>query len=668
MSYLNRTFKDKTTIIKQPSQDEVETGNRLCRWHQPLDTSDNIIGINDSSYYTFRDSRYEGLAREILQNSIDEQLDKEKPVLVEFSLTEVKTKDIPDYKNYKSLYENGYKSWKNDNQPNGKVFFEEALNTLSKDKIKVMRISDFNTNGVIGSQTTEILSANDITPWNNLLKSEGSSSKGDTQGGSFGIGKNATFANSILRTVFYSTYDKENVKSYEGVAKLATVFKSNERLSAKCYYGEIQNDKSNAIRGLLEFTDYERFEYGTDIYILGFEEDDFWDIRMIKTILSDFIIPIHNNDLEVNMNGEIISKETLPTLYKKYLEYCNNNRKKSIGTEIQSSKNYYEVITSSETLEFDYDIKNLGKAHLKVLYNPDFERKILRTRETGMKLFDAGGVSSTIGFSGIVTLEGVELNKLFREMENPAHTKWSADNIANQERRKLGEATRKALNRWMREEVINNATDKETENLEIEGLDEYLPSNFINNQEDEKNVVSENISSIISSITIRKSSRKEEINNKHSGGIKASTGKEEDGGELGEKGKAKNKNTKNKGGKNRGDDIRIGKGSEFVFRKVPSNNFKVRVIKQSDKYILKLQVKKDIENAKLEVFIAGENSNTKPLIEDVYDGLKNIKYTYKYNRIKLGNIIRDDKLTINLKITSNSDNALEVYLYEGKRK
>ena len=203
-----------------------------------------------------------------------------------------------------------------------------------------------------------------------------------------------------------------------------------------------------------------------------------------KNYLSDFMIPIHNDDLEVNMDGEVINNETLPSLYDKYIEFVIRIERK-IGTEIQSSKNYYEVLTSDKTQNFSHEFKSLGKVNLKVLYNQDFERKILRTRDTGMKLFEAGGISSTIGFSGIVTLEGVELNKLFRDMENPAHTKWSADNISNPEKRKLGEKTRLELNRWMKKEVINNA-DKNAEALEIEGLEDYLPADLVNDPEDKK--------------------------------------------------------------------------------------------------------------------------------------------------------------------------------------
>ncbi len=670
MNYFKRTFRSNTARYYKPTKTRIDNNNYT--WCQPLDTSDNIIGINDSSYYTFRDSRYEGLAREILQNSLDEQLDKTKPVKVEFSLVEINTKDIPDFNNFKSLYEDGYKSWEKDSQDNAKIFFDSALKALSGDKIKVMRISDFNTNGVLGSQTTQIRSAKDITPWYDLLKSEGSSSKGGTQGGSFGIGKNATFANSVLRTVIYSTYDKQGIKGYEGVAKLATVFKENKRYSSKCYYGNIKDGKSIAIEGLLPFPNYTRDEYGTDIYVLGFEEDDFWKIRMIKSILSDFIIPIHNKNLEVDMNGEIIEKNTLGQLYDKYIDFCNNNRNKSVANEFLSAKNYYEILTSEDTLEFTHEFihesEKLGEAQLKVLYNPDFERKILRTRDTGMKLFDYGGVSSTIGFSAIVSLKGEKLNKLFREMENPAHTKWSADNISNPERRKLGENLRAELNKWMKKEIIENAADMETESLEVEGLEEYLPANLVNDSENKENSDSENISSNISNVTMTTTSREEEKKKKYNDDIEATRGKPDVGGEPGEAGDPKDKDTKNKGGQRRGNNTNVGEGSELVFKKVSNNIFTPRLVKQSNSHRLIVYFKKVIENTKLKVYISGENSNIEPKIKSASNARTNGVYMIKKNEIYIGNVNENEKLTMNLELKDNNNYSLEVEIYEGKQK
>ena len=41
-------------------------------------------------------------------------------------------------------------------------------------------------------------------------------------------------------------------------------------------HGNIVDGKSKAINGLLQFPGYERKEYGTDIYVIGFEEDESW--------------------------------------------------------------------------------------------------------------------------------------------------------------------------------------------------------------------------------------------------------------------------------------------------------------------------------------------------------------------------------------------------------
>ena len=65
----------------------------------------------------------------------------------------------------------------------------------------MLRISDHLTSGLTGSR--ELINTN----WTNLIKSSGVSDKKGASGGSFGIGKFATFACSDYASVFYSTYD-----------------------------------------------------------------------------------------------------------------------------------------------------------------------------------------------------------------------------------------------------------------------------------------------------------------------------------------------------------------------------------------------------------------------------------------------------------------------------
>ena len=80
---------------------------------------------------------------------------------------------------------------------------------VENDETVVLRISDFNTSGLLGSRE-EI-----NTDWTNLTKSSGASDKKGTAGGSYGIGKYAPFACSDYATVFYSTYDINNEEAYQ---------------------------------------------------------------------------------------------------------------------------------------------------------------------------------------------------------------------------------------------------------------------------------------------------------------------------------------------------------------------------------------------------------------------------------------------------------------------
>jgi len=137
-------------------------------WIRPHDPSGMNNGINDGSIYTFKERKYESLAREILQNSIDERLDQNQPVVVEFSLFHYPVKDLHEVVHYKKLYQDSLHYWQDNHQENAKDFFTHALALLEKETIPILRISDFNTKGVKGSSVTTINSSKDISPWYNF--------------------------------------------------------------------------------------------------------------------------------------------------------------------------------------------------------------------------------------------------------------------------------------------------------------------------------------------------------------------------------------------------------------------------------------------------------------------------------------------------------------------
>ena len=637
-------------------------------WIRPEDNSGTYTGVNDSSIYTFKERKYESLAREILQNSLDERLFDDTPIRVEFKLFDLKTNDIPGVRDFKELFADSLQYWIDDNQENGRVFFKEALSLLGKDMIKVLRISDFNTNGVLGSGQRFVNSSADITPWFNLVKSEGSSSKGENQGGSFGIGKNATFANSALRTVFYSTFDKENVMAHEGIVKLATSYKSNRQYAAKAFYGNEFNGKSNAIEGLLSLdSSFSRTAYGTDIFILGFEEEDDWKIRMLTSILSDFIIPIKQNSLEVILENQMIDSKTIESIFEEKIQFCTENGMESLKDDLKNSYNYYCILTSDDTKTFVKDFENYGKAILNVLYSPDFERKIMRTRETGMKLFTRGSISSSIGFSGIVKLEGENLSKLFRKMENPAHTIWSPDNVSHSQEKKEGKRLLKELDHWMKQQVVENAADKNAEQIDVVGLGDYLPAE-LNELSETPKQKQETVSNAISEkISVKTPDRQAVIKQREIIEALPITGNRTDDNEPGVIFIPLGEENEGDGGRGNETEYDITDGDQEMFKKVPIGQYKPRIIKQHNNYALVIHPQKIIKGGILKINISGETSTSLATILDARNKETGEVYQVKNNRIRIGELIKSDKIKLDIKLLDDNDYALEVELHENKQ-
>ena len=185
-------------------------------WNFPLLDGGREGGINDGGIEHFRANHLASLAREICQNSLDAKDQfKSVPVKVLFNLEHLSQDQFPGCEDFRRTLEACAEYWENRNDEKALRFFSGALNIVREVKIPFLRISDFNTTGLLGAER-------EGSDWHNLIKAVGVSEKGTGKGGSFGIGKAAPFACSGIRTVFYSTLDKEGVRAFQGVARLVT--------------------------------------------------------------------------------------------------------------------------------------------------------------------------------------------------------------------------------------------------------------------------------------------------------------------------------------------------------------------------------------------------------------------------------------------------------------
>ena len=89
------------------------------------------------------------------------------------------------------------------------------------------------------------------------------------------------------------------------------------------------------------------------------------------------------------------------------------------------------VYIDKDTKLFIKDFHGLGQLKLRILVDSinKLNKRILVVRKAGMKLFDMDKISNSISFTGILELEGDNLNEYFRKIENPAHDNW--ENLIN---------------------------------------------------------------------------------------------------------------------------------------------------------------------------------------------------------------------------------------------
>lgn len=133
------------------------------KWRFPSNQNSTLVGINDAGIETFTANLNQSLVREVIQNSLDAAVDDTKPVLVEFSRFDIPQNEFPDLDNFRNAIIKCRKS--NDDDPNAVRFFKNAEQILDRKSISVLRISDYNTRGLEGSDTCA-----KGTSWSRLVK------------------------------------------------------------------------------------------------------------------------------------------------------------------------------------------------------------------------------------------------------------------------------------------------------------------------------------------------------------------------------------------------------------------------------------------------------------------------------------------------------------------
>ena len=423
-------------------------------------------GINDSGIATFDGSDlYNNLAREICQNSLDAKLENDEPVQVSFKLEHIFKSDFYCFEQIEEILircKNYYQSYEDEKI---QLFINEAEALLSNETIPIMIISDSNTKGLDGSRTNE-------KSWEALTSSSGITSKADGSGGSYGIGKNAPFACSILRTVFYNTYSYlDNEKAFQGVCSLMTHKNENDEETQSC--GFFQNiverkplfeEDECSIKNIVH-----REIYGTDIVILGFRERENYIDEMTFALIKNFYVAICENKLVVDVNGIEIRRNNIIDLVENLIsrEIYRENK------DLLLVKHLISIVLNKENQK-SFSILEENDVLMFIGLSDEGYRTISDVRATGMSI-RYRSKKMMRAYDAVVMILGSEANKILKKIEPPKHDKWDAGLLKKPEEYKKAQSLITKIGMHTSKYIEEICKCEDSQEIDPDGVFQFLP-------------------------------------------------------------------------------------------------------------------------------------------------------------------------------------------------
>ena len=461
---------------------------KIC-WDFPLLGTGNESGSNIAAITMFSGSGImDGLAREVIQNSLDAVSDKTKPVHLDITQTYIRRDDFPEFfDGLEEAVNSSITYWKSNPNHTDEVinFIEGVKSNLEAEQIPVLVCSDYNTTGLNGVSASD----DEQSIWKLLVDTEGVSIKKDeNSAGSYGIGKNAPFAYSNLNLVLYNTLAEDGGIAFEGVARLVTTRKlyNNELRKTQPigkylyliddYTGRpIMPDDNCSIAKLPIFDRSSTHSIGTDVAIVGFDRNNYenWERLTAVSVISNFILAIKNDKLTVTIKNENdVLYDIKSATLEKYLFTILKDE-----DQLKYSRQAFETINSPDNISSIHNkICEDGDLSIFVKFNERYEKSVLRFRSTGMLINKTD--RSLPGYSVVLVVNETGesiLSKTLRKCEPPQHNDWKSSTIKkdpvlrNQAKnylKKITSAIQKAL------DELDNATIEDSMDA---GIGNYLP-------------------------------------------------------------------------------------------------------------------------------------------------------------------------------------------------
>lgn len=644
----------------------------MNKWVFPSIVDGQVKGVADAGIENFNGTELASLARENCQNSLDAALDDDNPnVIVEFERYFIDSSQIPGIQTYRDILEQCKAFWDKSKSEKAKHFLNTAIKASKKDKVFALRVSDFNTTGLADPYGDVDPASFNFDGWNSLIKIDGGANKGDDKAGAFGIGKSAPFCNSDYRLVFYRTLNQENERATQGVSRIMsypveTVDGKTAYTTGVGYFGDSNGNKPVECIDEIEAL-HQRDSVGTDVFVYGFHGGGSeWETEIVKAVLDSFLMSLFDRHLIVKIQGSEINYKTLGA----FMSRLHTNEP---GASKSTYGNYLALTRTEGTYEYTKDFHGMGSLRLRILVDPNekLDRKILIVRKAGMKLFRLGNLSKLVPFTGVLELNGKEINSYFRKMETVAHDNWEPGRHENP---KQAKAYYEEIKEWIRDIIANLAENTSDDEIDVKGLSGVLQKEEDIPNSGDSEAEKESLNNHLGTIEVRKydyvSSSKGLYFGYGSSGRKST---EQTAGTIGDDGteavrKLRGKRHRKKIEKHRG--VPNPEGKDIVEKKKTGGEDNrslknVRIIKQGNaSYSVGFEVPTDVESGRVEIVTVGENGKSNVLRVKAVSKISGCtSVTAVGGRIEATGMKAGEKVRINITLLENRDYAMEVNVY-----
>lgn len=438
-------------------------------WQFPRNEANEIEGPNNSGIANFLTSRKDSVIRESVQNSLDAQANKNRPVKVEFALVRIPTASFKADSLLPSLYAS-IESPHNEG-PHVEQFRRgrSLIDRASGGSLECLKITDSNTTGA------DDVPRNKGAPskWEALTKGTGSNAKDQRDAaGSFGLGKFAAFAASDLQMILYTSAWSGNSglqRRFQG--KIILVSHKDNRGNDLRSTGYLGAPGFHPLCDLDIPREFMLRQPGTAIFIPGYQPESRWQDTSVTTVIKHFFHAIIHSKLEVSVDEYTVKANTIDRF---------------LGLLDSRTVNFIKVSKMEPVAQTT--IPDIGDISIRILKHDETvqDKEVTLVRDAGMMITDRPRDMNLPGlgrfpghwhgFTAIIECLSHGKPSLLRESESPEHNRISTDFIADSNRRREANRRLKELGEWyisqikrLAEPQISDETDNASE------MAKYLP-------------------------------------------------------------------------------------------------------------------------------------------------------------------------------------------------